>query len=101
MVERRFRASESASAREVGDELVLLELAAGDFFVSRGIGPRIWDLLTSGQSLDQVADCVVARYSVDRALVMADLEAFVDRAVKERLLLEEPEQTEERLHPQS
>ena len=47
--ERRFRASERVAAKEVGGELVLLDLEEGSFFVVGGTDPRVWDLVEGGE----------------------------------------------------
>lgn len=86
---RRFRTTDRVAVREVAEELVLLDLEDGEFFVARGIGPRVWELLAAGRSTDEIVEQILERYDeVDRNQVIRDLDSFV-AAVEERGLVEE------------
>lgn len=84
----RFRPAERVAAREIEAELVLLDLEEGSFFVSRGTGPRIWQLLASGSSVDEVAELVAKRYGLAVEPVKRDVETFVELLLERRLLEE-------------
>ena len=71
---------------------MLLDLEGGEFFVSRGTGPRVWELLTSGSTLDEAVDTVVSHYKMDRATVASDVEIFVATAIEKGFLLEDSTQ---------
>jgi hypothetical protein len=86
--DRRYRASERVAAKEVGGELVLLDLEKGSFFVARGTGPRVWDLVEGGASIEEVVHAVSARYGQDEDEVRADVEAFVSDLVERGFLVE-------------
>ena len=84
--ERRFRVTDRVAAREVAGELVLLDLEDGEFFVARGIGPRVWQLLTEGRSPAAIASLVAARYGNDADGVRRDVESFVSTLVERGFL---------------
>lgn len=83
---RRFRATERVAAREVDSDLVLLDLEEGSFFVSRGTGPRIWELLAGGSSVDEIAQLVAERYGLEVSEAKRDVEAFVQELLEKRFL---------------
>jgi hypothetical protein len=86
--DRRFQASERVAAKEVGGELVLLDLEEGSFFVARGTGPRVWDLVEGGASIEEVVRAVAERYGKAPEEVRGDVEAFVSDLVERGLLVE-------------
>jgi hypothetical protein len=86
--DRRFRAAERVAAKEVGGELVLLDLEDGSFFVARGTGPRVWDLVGGGASVEEVIGTVAVRYNKGVDEVRVDVEAFVSDLVERGFLVE-------------
>jgi hypothetical protein len=78
--DQRFRAADRVAAKEVGGELVLLDLEDGSFFTARGTGPRVWDLAASGASVEAfVADLVEAsRLRWTSAISPRDAQGRVD-----------------------
>ena len=92
MVDRRYHAPDSVSVREVDGELVFLDLDGGQFFVSGGVGPRVWELLTAGNSVEEITKLVSERYGVERSGVRRDVESFV-AALLDRGLVSEAEGT--------
>jgi hypothetical protein len=86
--DRRYRATDRAAAKEAGGELVLLDLEDGSFFVARGTGPRVWDLVAGGASIEEVVRAVAERYGMGEEEVRADVEAFVSDLVERGFLVE-------------
>jgi coenzyme PQQ synthesis protein D (PqqD) len=90
--DRRFRAADRVAAKEVGGELVLLDLEDGSFFVAKGTGPRVWDLVASGVGVQEVIRTVAAKYGKSHEEVRVDVEGFVANLVERAFLVEvEPE----------
>jgi hypothetical protein len=50
--------------RTVGEEVVILNLATGTYFGLDPIGARIWELMTAGQTLDEICEAMLAEYEV-------------------------------------
>jgi Coenzyme PQQ synthesis protein D (PqqD) len=79
----------SVHARLFDGELVILDLAGGEYFALDAIGSRLWRALESGQSIDDVAKAVVAEYDVTLAEASADLEALAEDLTSRGLLVGE------------
>lgn len=91
---RRFHAARSVMAQQVEDDLVLLELESGEFFVARGTGPHVWRMLGDGCSPEEIAGEIAARYGMARERALEDVRAFVGELTARRLLEPDPETPE-------
>jgi hypothetical protein len=60
-------------SRQVGDELVILDLASGTYFGLDAIGARIWQLMEAGKPLAEVCDVMTGEYDVTRGQMQQDL----------------------------
>ena len=74
--------------REMGDEMVLLDLESGLYFGVDGVGQRIWETFAEGHNLKEAVAVVVAEYEVEEAQAQADVIAFVRNLVDRGLLTE-------------
>jgi len=76
-LDQTFAASEDVVSREVNGEMVLLDLASGEYFGLAEVGCRIWDLLSiEARSLADLCDVVEAEYEAPRDLIEADVLAL-------------------------
>jgi hypothetical protein len=85
----------SVHARAFDDELVILDLAKGNYFALDPIGTCLWRGLETGADITQVAREVAAEYDVGFDRVLADLAKLVDELVALGLLVEKGD-TEQR-----
>ena len=60
-----------------GDGAVLLDIEQGICFSLNPVGLRIWELLKTRSSIDQIADALVADFNVPRGQLLADTVEFV------------------------
>ena len=60
-------------ARQVGDETVILDLAAGAYFGLDPVGARIWGLMGEGATLAEICATMLEEYEVERAQLEADV----------------------------
>ena len=67
----------SVMARRVGDEVIVLDLAGGEYFGLPDVGARMWECLLDGQSLQEVANIIASEYEVDQATADADVARIV------------------------
>ena len=65
-------------AREVGDETVILDLAAGAYFGLDPVGARIWQLMGEGKSLSEICDIMLEEYEVAREELERDALKLAD-----------------------
>ena len=77
---------EQVMAREVGDELVILDLGSGRYFGLDALGARWWQLIGSGKNLAESIDVLAAEYEVGRPQLEADLLELADALAAQNLL---------------
>lgn len=59
--------------RQVGEEMVILDLAGGEYFGLDPVGARIWQLLSEGRNLAEVCETMLTEYDVSQAEIETDL----------------------------
>jgi hypothetical protein len=64
-------------AAKVGDELVMMSAAKGNYIGLSEVGARIWELIDEPRSVESVCDTLVAEYEVDPATCRAEVDAFL------------------------
>jgi hypothetical protein len=60
-------------ARQVGDEVVILDLASGTYFGLDPVGARIWALMGEGRTLAEICATMLEEYEVEREQLEADV----------------------------
>ena len=65
--------SPQVMARRVADEVVLLDLASGNYFGLDAVGARAWELLAEGRAVPEVLDAIASEYEVTREQLESDL----------------------------
>lgn len=83
----RVRAARNVVFRELGGELVLLNLKTGVYFGLNETGTQMWTLLVAGQQPAGVVAALEQEYAVSRARLEEDLGALV-ASLRERGLVE-------------
>ncbi len=73
-------------ARQVGDEIVLLDLDNGTYFGLDPIGARIWELISQGRTLAAVCEVILDEYDVTREIIEQDLLKLVADLAAQRLV---------------
>ena len=69
--------SEGLSIQPLDTELVMADLATGEYYGLESSGRRIWELLTQPTSLDNVCAQLTREYKVDRGQCEEEVAAFV------------------------
>lgn len=76
--------------RDVDGEIVLLNVATGQYFGLDGVGSRVWMLLQQdgevGTPLETLRDRVVAEFDVDGPTAQGDLAALIGQLVEQQLV---------------
>lgn len=70
------RSNDLVSADMDGDT-VMMSVESGVYFGLTGIAPRIWELLQSPRSADELFEVLSGRYDVSPMVLRADIEAFL------------------------
>ncbi|HEV7670202.1 MAG TPA: PqqD family peptide modification chaperone [Thermoanaerobaculia bacterium] len=71
------RPRDGVLAREIGGEMVLLDVEAGTYFGLNEVGTRIWSLLAEGATLGEVEERLLGELEVDRETLETDLLSLV------------------------
>ena len=74
----RITPSGDVLAQEVGDEVVLLDLAGERYFGLDPVGTRIWALLPEATDLATVLDSLCVEFDAPRERIEADLLALTE-----------------------
>lgn len=90
MTTTRYRIPAQVMTRQVGVEIVLLQLASGTYFGLDPVGARAWQLLAEHRSLDAVCTMMIDEYEVSPETLRRDLLSLVESLCESGLLEEEP-----------
>jgi hypothetical protein len=74
--------SSDVMIRQVGDEAVLLDLKTERYVGLDGVSTRIWQVLTSGGTVQAAYDTLLAEFDVEPERLRTDLEEFVQELLQ-------------------
>jgi hypothetical protein len=86
---QRVRVPETVHARAFDDEVIILDLGAGEYFSLDPIGSRAWAGFTAGRSAEDIATEVAAEYDVGVERALRDLLDLANELVARGLLVAE------------
>lgn len=64
-------------AAKVGDELVMMSAAKGNYIGLSAVGARIWELIEAPQTVESLCAALVEEYDVAPATCRAEVDAFL------------------------
>ena len=64
-------------AAKVGDEMVMMSAAKGNYMGLSPVGARIWELLETPRSMESLCRALVGEYDVDPATCRAEVDSFI------------------------
>ncbi|MEJ5198971.1 MAG: PqqD family protein [Anaerolineae bacterium] len=73
--------------QRLGDEAVALNLASGKYYGFDDVATRMWTLLVAHGAAAPALDALLAEYEVERSQLERDLNAFIERLVRDGLLV--------------
>ena len=77
---------------KVGDELVMMSAEKGNYIGLSDVGARVWELIETPRSLDDVCAQLVQEFDVTPDVCRAEVEAFVNELVKQGAAALDPAQ---------
>lgn len=77
-LDTRVRCSRNVFARDFEGELVLLDLARGDYYGLDEVGAALWHGLMAGRTVAEIAADLGPRYEVDDDQLRQDLVALLE-----------------------
>ncbi|MES2492323.1 MAG: PqqD family protein [Pseudomonadota bacterium] len=81
----RLVAAPSVVTRDVGGDLMLLDLDSGTYFGLDPVGSEIWQAAEDDLSLGEMCDRLQPRYDVSRQQLEQDVLALAEQLVAQRL----------------
>jgi hypothetical protein len=83
----RVSAAEHVRCRQFDNDLVMVDLQGGEYFALNAVGARMWDLLTSGKTLAEVAEALAAEYEAGQDEIFSDCKKLADELLTRGLLV--------------
>jgi hypothetical protein len=83
----RVRCADAVHARLFDEELVILDLAKGEYFALDKVGAHLWSGLEAGRTPEQIALEIVAEYDVTFDRALTELVALGDELVAHGLMV--------------
>ena len=83
----RVRCADSVHARLFDEELVILDLAKGEYFALDDVGTRLWSGLLAGRTIEEIAQEVIAEYDVPLDRALSDLTGLGDELLAKGLMV--------------
>jgi Coenzyme PQQ synthesis protein D (PqqD) len=84
--EERFRIAGHVHARRFDDEVVVLDLGAGEYYSLDAVGAAIWEQLKGGRSAEEIVEFLLATYEVDEPTARADALRIIEDLLAARLV---------------
>ena len=76
------------NAEIIDGEAIIINVATGVYYSLEHSGAYVWELLTSGHSLQQTVQAIVSRYPDSAQSAQQDLEGLVKQLLEEKLMSE-------------
>ena len=86
----KIKISDQVLSQEVSGETVLLDLQSEFYFGLDKTGTRIWELLQSGVSIEDLIGTMLDEFEVDRETLEADVNALLGKLLDAGLVSVEP-----------
>ena len=82
----KYKAKEDIVATKVGDEIGMLDIESGEYFMIDSIGADIWQIIESEMTISDIVDKLELEYNVDRDMCEKDTREFLDILVSKGLV---------------
>jgi hypothetical protein len=73
--------------REVGDELVVLELSTSTYLTLNGTARYLWERLTDATTIDGLIEMLVEHYQISADQARSDAESFLSALADRELIV--------------
>ena len=79
--------SDSVSAADVQDEIVLLHIDRGEYFGMNAVGQQVWHLLEVPRSVDDLVVEIAAEYDAEESTIRSDITQLVTQLLDKGILV--------------
>lgn len=87
----RISVSPDVMLRQVGEEMVLLNLKSEQYLGLDDISSRTWQALTGGQTIQAAYEAMLAEYDVESDRLRKDLKDFIQELAGFGLIQQDPQ----------
>lgn len=82
-----LKRSTQVETAEMGEEIGMINVETGKYFMLNGIGADIWEVLEEEKTLSQVVDALLEIYEIDREICFTETSTFIQELVENQLIL--------------
>lgn len=68
-------------AANIDSDLVMMSIAQGEYYNIAGVGSRIWELLATPISIEEITRTICAEYNVNEATCRTDIQIFIEELI--------------------
>lgn len=72
---------------DMDGEIVMMSLERGEYYGIGGVGTRVWQLLESPMTLDQICRTMCSEFEVEESTCRTDMLAFVSDLARNGMVL--------------
>ena len=83
---RKYQRIDGLLTASVKEEMLMMSVELGAYFNLNPVGSRIWELLASARTLDELVDELTAEYEVSAQTARAEVAGFLAQLDREGLL---------------
>lgn len=70
----------------VADEILMLNIARGEYVGLNETGAVIWELLETPKTIEQLVASLLAQFEVDASQATAEVDAFIQQALQKGMV---------------
>ncbi len=82
-----YKLSSDILLQEVANELVILNLADGQYYGLNEIGARIIELMSSGEDINSITETLLEEFDVEQTVLERDIQTLIEE-LQEHALIE-------------
>ena len=71
---------------DLAGEKVMVDFETGKYFLIKGVGNDIWDLLVDGVTVDEIVNTLLSEYDVTEEVCRNEVKKFLEQMVAYRFI---------------
>lgn len=83
----RYIRNNDCETVNIGDEIGMLDVETGTYYVLDSVSVDIWNLLEKEISIGELVDHLMKTYTVDQEICKNDVEKFLEDAYEKKLVV--------------
>jgi hypothetical protein len=86
--ERVFMKKEGIQPAQLGDELAMLNVDSGEYFVINEVGKDVWEQIDGKKNIQQVIEELIKIYDADSEAIEKDVSVFLKELEEAKVISE-------------